>query len=157
MNSNNIFFEAFKTTHGAIPFDHIATSDFEPAIRRGIEEQNQEIEAIVNNQEPPTFENTIVALENSGDMLGRTLGVFYALLSAHAHDDLIEVSNTLAPLLSKHSNSITLNEQLWTRVKHVKNNFVPQEHDQEDEMLLQLTFDSFVRNGASLQGEHREK
>lgn len=157
MNSNNIFFEAFKTTHGAIPFDHIATSDFEPAIRRGIEEQNQEIEAIVNNQEPPTFENTIVALENSGDMLGRTLGVFYALLSAHAHDDLIEVSNTLAPLLSKHSNSITLNEQLWTRVKHVKDNFVPQEHDQEDEMLLQLTFDSFVRNGASLQGEHREK
>ena len=157
MTENNIFFKPFKTTGGAIPFDRITTADYEPAIRQGIREHDVEIEAIADNQNEATFENTIVALERSGAMLNRVLGIFYPMLSCNADDALHEVSNRMAPLLSEHFSSITLNERLWLRIKHVHDHFDPKMYDVEDRMLMRETYDGFVRSGANLQGSDRDR
>ncbi|MCI5980805.1 MAG: M3 family metallopeptidase [Muribaculaceae bacterium] len=157
MNADNVFLHEFKTTHGAIPFDHITVADFEPAIRQGIIEHDKEIQAIANQAASPTFENTVVALERSGKTLTRVLGVFYPMLSANADDSLLAVSNRMMPILSEHNNSVTLNEKLFERIKYVKTHFDATTHDREDQMLLHETYESFLRSGASLQGADREK
>lgn len=157
MIANNIFFKPFSTTGGAIPFDRITTADYEPAIREGIQQHDAQVAAIVDNQEEPTFENTIVALERAGDMLNRVLGVFYPMLSCNADDELLAISERMAPVLSEHFNSITLNEQLWQRVKTVHDNFDEKKYDVEDRMLMRETYDGFVRSGANLVGEDRER
>lgn len=157
MIENNIFYSPFKTTGGAVPFDRITTADYEPAIRQGIKEHDVEVQAIATSEAEATFENTIVALDRAGAMLNRVLGVFYPMLSANADDELMAVSERMAPLLSEHFNSITLNEQLWQRVKHVHDHFDEQQHDVEDRMLMRETYDGFVRSGANLQGEDRKR
>lgn len=156
MIEDNIFYKSFRTTGGAVPFDRITTADYEPAILHGIEEHDAEVKAIAENQDEATFENTIVALERAGSMLNRVLGVFYPMLSANADDALMAVSSRMAPILSTHFNNITLNEQLWQRVKHVHDHFDVSRHDVEDQMLMRETYDGFVRSGANLQGEDRE-
>lgn len=155
--SENIFLSEFKTTNGAIPFDKITNSDFEPAILQGIVEQKQQINAIVNQRSVPNFENTILALEQSGKTLSRVLGVFYPYISANSNDELMEISTKLSPVLTAHSTSISLNEKLWERVKFVYDNADKLNLDSEDRMLLEETYISFVRSGANLQGEAREK
>lgn len=157
MIENNVFYRAFRTTGGAVPFDRISTADFEPAIVEGVKQHDAEVKAIAENGAEATFENTIVALERAGVMLNRVLGVFYPMLSANADDELLKVSERMAPVLSEHFNSITLNEQLWQRVKHVQEHFDPGQHDAEDRMLMQETYDGFVRSGANLEGEARER
>ena len=154
---NNIFLKPFMTTGGCVPFDRITTADYEPAIRIGIQEHDAQIKAIVENEDEPTFENTVVAIERSGTTLNRVLGVFYPMLSANADDALLDVSNRMAPVLSEHFNSITLNEQLWQRVKHVHDHFDASKHDVEDRMLMRETYDGFVRSGANLQGADRDR
>ena len=154
---NNIFLKPFMTTGGCVPFDRITTADYEPAIRIGIQEHDAQIKAIVENEDEPTFENTVVAIERSGATLNRVLGVFYPMLSANADDALLDVSNRMAPVLSEHFNSITLNEQLWQRVKHVHDHFDASKHDVEDRMLMRETYDGFVRSGANLQGADRDR
>ena len=157
MIENNIFFKPFKTTGGAIPFDRITTADYEPAIREGIREHDAEVKAIADNEAEATFENTVVALERAGATLNRVLGVFYPMLSANADDELMAVSELMAPVLSEHFNSITLNERLWQRVKHVHDSFDAERHDVEDRMLMRETYDGFVRSGANLQGADRDR
>ncbi len=157
MIENNIFFKPFRTTGGAIPFDRITTADYEPAINQGIKEHDAEVNAIADNDAEATFENTIVALERAGATLNRVLGVFYPMLSANADDALMAVSERMAPVLSKHFNSITLNERLWQRVKYVHDHFDAASHDDEDKMLMRETYDGFIRSGANLQGEDRER
>ena len=157
MIENNIFYSPFRTSGGAIPFDRITTADYEPAIREGIRQHDDEVKAIAANEDEATFENTIVALDRAGIMLNRVLGVFYPMLSANADDLLMAVSELMAPELSDHFNSITLNEQLWQRVKYVHDHFDKQSHDVEDRMLMQETYDGFVRSGANLQGEDRKR
>jgi len=156
MIENNIFFKPFKTSGGTIPFDRITTADYEPAIKRGIQEHEAQVNAIANNDAEATFDNTIVALDRAGATLNRVLGVFYPMLSANADDALMDVSNRMAPLLSEHFNSITLNKQLWQRVKYVHDHFEAAAHDAEDQMLMRETYDGFVRSGANLEGEDRE-
>ena len=157
MINTNIFIKPFNTTGGAIPFDRITTDDYEPAILEGIKEHDAQVKAIAENEAEPTFENTIVALERSGATLNRVLGVFYPMLSADADDDLMEVSNRMAPILSEHFNSITLNEQLWKRVKYAHDHFDDTGHDEEDKMLMRETYNGFVRSGANLQGADRDR
>ncbi len=157
MIEDNIFFKPFMTSGGAVPFDRITTNDYEPAIRQGIKEHDAEVKAITDNVAEATFENTIVALERSGSMLNRVLGVFYPMLSANADDELMAVSERMAPVLSEHFNSITLNEQLWQRVKYVHDHFDPARYDVEDQMLMKETYDGFVRSGANLQGKDRDR
>lgn len=157
MIESNVFFRDFRTTGGAIPFDRITTADYEPAIRRGIQEHNDEIDAIIGNKAEPTFHNTIVALDRAGATLNRVLGVFYPMLSANADDELLALSERMAPLLSEHFNSITLNTQLWQRVKYVHDHFDATAHDVEDQMLMRETYDGFVRSGANLEGDERDR
>ena len=157
MIENNIFMRPFRTTGGAVPFDRITTSDYEPAILQGIKEHDAEVKAITENEAEASFENTIVALDRAGATLCRVLGVFYPMLSANADDELMAVSERMAPVLSEHFNSITLNEQLWQRVKYVHDHFDADAHDAEDRMLMRETYYGFIRSGANLQGEDRER
>ena len=157
MIENNIFIKPFRTTGGAVPFDRITTADYEPAIREGIKEHDAEVKAIADNEAEATFENTIVALDRAGATLNRVLGVFYPMLSANADDALLALSERMAPVLSEHFNSITLNEPLWQRVKHVHDSFDATGYDAEDQMLLRETYDGFVRSGANLQGADRDR
>lgn len=157
MIEDNIFYKPFRTTGGAVPFDRISTADYEPAILHGIQEHDAEVKAIAENQAEATFENTIVALERAGAMLNRVLGVFYPMLSANADDALMDVSNRMAPILSTHFNNITLNEQLWQRVKYVHDHFDAARYDVEDQMLMRETYDGFVRSGANLKGADRDR
>ncbi|MBR0024376.1 MAG: M3 family metallopeptidase [Muribaculaceae bacterium] len=157
ISADNVFFQPFKTTNGAIPFDRITTADYEPAIIEGMKRHSAEIDAIANQEATPTFENTIVALERSGDMLNRVLGVFYPMLSANADDSLMAVSERMTPKITEHGNSVTLNEKLWQRIDYVYKNFDKSKYDKEDWMLLEKTHESFVRSGAALKGTDRDK
>ena len=157
MKADNIFLKEFKTTNGAIPFDRITTNDYEPAIMQAIKEHEAEVLAIANQQEAPTFENTILALEYSGETLNRVLGVFYPMLSANADDSLIAVSTRISPIISAHSNFVSLNEQLWNRVNTVYKNFDESKYSHEDKRLLDKTYKNFVRSGAALEGAAREE
>lgn len=157
MKADNIFLSDFKTTNGAIPFDRIRTEDYEPAIMQAIKEHEQEVLNIANQSEAPTFENTILALEYSGKTLNRVLGVFYPMLSANADDSLIVVSNRISPIVSQHSNFVTLNEKLWQRISTVYQNFDESKYSLADKRLLDKVYRSFVRSGAQLQGEAKEQ
>lgn len=155
--NNNVFLSEFSGKHGLPPFDRITHADYEPAIMQAIAEHDCEIDAIAHNSEKPTFDNTIVALERSGQMLSRVLDIFFPMLSADADDELMELSSRLSPIISEHGTSITLNEALWQRVKQVYDHFDRSAHDQEDWMLLKKTYQSFERSGATLQGTDRER
>lgn len=150
-----IFDQPFDTPHGMVPFEQITTDMYEPAIERGIALCQSEVNEIASNNSHPSFENTIVALEQAGQMLNRVLGVFYPMLSANADDELMQISQRVAPKLAEHSNAITLNQPLWLRVKTVYNEFDRATHSQEDWMLLEKTFLSFIRSGAALEGDDR--
>lgn len=157
VNAENVFLSPFKTTHEMTPFDKIDKSYYEEAIDSGIAEQRREINAIVVQRSTPDFENTIVALENAGATLNRVLNVFYPLLSSNSDDELMEISNRVSPKLSELSTDISLNEELWKKVKYVYDNREKYNLDTEDMMLLQKTYDSFARSGANLVGDDRAK
>ena len=157
MTQNNVFLSEFTTPRGLPPFDLITNDAYEPAIMQGIAEHDREIESITRQEAPPTFENTILALERSGRTLNRVLQIFFPMLSAHADDELMTLSTRLSPILAEHSSDITLNEALWQRVKHVYDHFDRNAHDQEDWMLMEQTYQGFVRCGAALEGRDRER
>ncbi|MBR2191726.1 MAG: M3 family metallopeptidase [Bacteroidaceae bacterium] len=152
----NPFFSTYNTPHETVPFDKISIDDFEPAILKGIEEEDKHIDAIVNNPQAPTFENTIEALENSGELLQKVTEVFFNLISAETTDEMDELAQKLSPLLSEHENNITLNEKLFERVKSVYENTDKETLTQEQRMLLQSCYDSFVRNGANLKEDDKQ-
>ena len=153
----NPFFENIHTPHDTVPFDHIAVEHYAPAIRRGIECQNEEIDAIVNNPEPADFHNTILALEKSGQLLHRVEVVFDNLLSAETNDAMQELAKELMPLLSEHANNITLNERLFERVKTAYEHRNNEPLTAEQRKLTEDTYEGFVRSGANLQGADKEK
>lgn len=152
----NPFYSEFDTPHATAPFNVIENAHYEVAIDSGITLQNEAIAAIVNQRSRPTFENTIVALENSSELLNRVLNVFYPLTSALSDDELMEISIRVSAKLSEHSTNISLNEGLWARIKEVYGMRDSLDLDVEDRMLLQRTYDSFARSGALLEGEDRE-
>ena len=155
--TQNPFFENIHTPHGTVPFDHIAVEHYAPAIRRGLECQNEEIDAIVNNPEPADFHNTILALEKSGQLLHRVEVVFDNLLSAETNDAMQELAKELMPLLSEHANNITLNERLFERVKTAYEHRNDEPLTAEQRKLTEDTYEGFVRSGANLQGANKEK
>ena len=155
--TQNPFFENIHTPHDTVPFDRIAVEHYAPAIRRGIECQNEEIDTIVNNLEPANFHNTILALEKSGQLLHRVEVVFDNLLSAETNDAMQELAKELMPLLSEHANNITLNERLFERVKTVYEHRNNEPLTAEQRKLTEDTYEGFVRSGANLQGADKEK
>ncbi len=155
--AENIFSRPFDTVHGTAPFSRIDDSQWMPAIDAGIAAARQEIDAITMNRARPDFENTIVALERSGEDLDRVLNIFYPLLSAEATDAMMQTAMEASAKLSDYSTSIILNEQLWKRVEEVYNNREMFGLDPEESMLLQKTYDSFALSGATLKGDDRER
>lgn len=157
IQAQNPFFEKYTTPHGTIPFDKIKTEDYAPAIHEGIRRQNAEIDAIINDPVAPTFANTILAYEKSGEMLHRVNTVFGNLLSAETNDDLQELAKEIMPLMSEHENNISLNEKLFERIKTVYAHQSEEQLNPEQSKLLEDIYTGFVRNGANLQGEAKEK
>lgn len=153
--AENPFFKEFDTVHGTTPFESINNSHYEAAIDRGIELAEQEVDAIVRQRSRPTFENTIVALENTGKDLNRVLNVFYPLLSSLSDNEMMEISLRASAKLSEYSTNISLNEGLWQRIREVYEMRDKLNLDAEDNMLLKRTYDSFARSGANLKGEDR--
>jgi len=154
---HNPFLTENQTIHGAIPFHQIRTEHFEPAILKGIELHDQEIDAIIQSPSEPDFDNTIVALEKSGALLNQVTNVFGNLLSAETNDEMEAIAERVMPMLSEHSNNITLNEKLFARIKAVYEKMSSETMRQEDRMLLQTTYDGFIRSGANLTPEQKER
>ncbi len=154
---NNALLSPFNTPHEAAPFDRIKTEDFEPAIAEAIALHQAEIDAIVAQDEAPTFANTIEAMELSGSKLGRITSIFFNLLSANGDDEMIAASERISPLLTEHSNNINLNEALFKRVKTVYEQRDTLPLSTEEKRLLEETYNGMARSGANLEGEAREK
>lgn len=155
--NQNPFLTAYNTPHETTPFHLIQTEHFEPAVSAGIEEQNREIEEIIHNPETPTFANTIVALERSGKTLDRITTVFGNLLSAETNDEMQAIAERIMPQLTEHSNNISLNEKLFSRIKSVYESEEKSSLNQEEKMLLHNTYDGFIRSGANLSEKQKER
>lgn len=150
MNEQNPFFTRYNTPHQTIPFNLIRNEHYEPAMMEGMRIQDEEINHIIDNPEPPTFENTIEMLEKSGDLLDRVTTVFGNLMSADTNDEMEAIAEKMMPLLTEHSNNITLNDRLFQRIKSVYEQKDSLHLNKEQEMLLEKTYDGFIRNGANL-------
>lgn len=158
-DTGNPFLSEFETPYGTPDFDRIKVEHYEPAFLKGIKQQNEEIKAIVENPDEPSFENTIVALDNSGEILARVSGVFFALTEADTNDEMMALEAKIAPMLSEHSDNIFLNQELYKRVAAV--------HAQEEAGKIQLTteqhylldkyYKEFVRSGAGLDAQKQER
>ena len=153
----NPLLATYHTPYHTAPFHLIKTEHYEPAILKGMEMHNEEIEAIINNPEQPTFHNTIVALERSGATLDRAATIFGNLLSAETSDELQAIAQRVMPQLSEHSNNISLNEKLFARIKAVYDSAENTQLNQEDRVLLDKTYDGFIRNGANLPEADKER
>ena len=150
MPADNPFFAEYSTPFGVPPFDKIQLEHYKPAFLEGMKQETAEVEAIINNPDEPTFENTIVALDQCGTLLRRVSSVFYGQNSANTNDEMQALSKELSPLLSKHSDDINLNPQLFARVKAVYDKREQLGLDKEQMKLLEETYKGFVRGGANL-------
>lgn len=157
--ADNPFLTEFQTPYGTPDFNRIKVEHYEPAFLKGIEQQNQEIKAIVENTEAPTFENTIVALDNSGEILARVSGVFFALTEADTNDELMALEAKIAPMLSEHSDNIFLNQDLYKRVAavHAQEEAGKIKLTTEQHYLLDKYYKEFVRSGAGLDAQKQER
>ena len=165
MNENkertNPFFLPYNTPHDTAPFDRIRMEDYEEAMLEGIRRDDEQIEKIINNPDKPTFDNTIVTVDDEKDdkgyydLLSRVSTVFFNLLSAETNDEMDALAQKMSPILTKHANDIRLNEKLFERIKYVH-----QHHRKltpEEKMLLDNCYDGFVRSGALLDAAGKER
>ncbi len=155
--ASNPLLEPFDTPFEVPPFDRIENSHFKPAFDEAFKQHNAEIAAIVQNEDEPTFENTILAYENSGKLLSRVNTIFGNLNSAHTNDDLKALAVELAPISSAHRDNISLNDTLFNRIKTVWDNKDSFGLNDEQHKLLEDYYKSFVRNGANLNAEDKDK
>ena len=155
----NPFFEDYKTPHDTVPFDRILLSDFEEAFMEGIRRDNEQIEKTINNPEKPTFDNTIINTEEDKDgyydLLGRVSTVFFNLMSAETNDEMDALAQKIQPILTQHANDIRLNRKLFERIQYVHRHH--RKLTPEEKMLLDNCYDGFVRSGALLDEEGKEK
>ena len=139
------------------PFSKISNSDYKPSIKKAIEIAKSEIDEIVNNTDVPTFENTTVALDFSGEKLNKITSIFFNLNSAETNDEIQKIAQEISPWLSEFSNDINLNKNLFKRVKIVFDNRGTLDLTPEQEMLLDKQYKSFARNGANLKETDKSK
>lgn len=154
---SNPFFSEFQTPDGVPPFDQIKLEHYEPAFRKGMEEQNKLIQAIVDSKEEPNFENVIVAFDNSSPILDRVGGVFYNLTEAETTDELTALSMKLAPVLSEHGDNISLNHDLFLKIKAVYDKKDALGLNTEQNRLLEKIYKDFVRSGANLPADKQAR
>lgn len=153
----NPFLTEFQTPYGVPPFDQIKLEHYEPAFMKGIDEQNANIQAIIDNAETPTFDNVIAAFDNSSPILDRVGGVFYNLTEAETTDDLTALSMKLAPVMSDHSDNILLNQALFAKIKAVYQQKDSLGLTTEQQRLLEKTYKNFVRSGANLPADKQTR
>lgn len=156
----NPFFEPYHTPHDTVPFDRIRLEDYEPAFMEGIRRDDEATDKIVNDPAEPTFENTIARVdtekgEHYYDLLGRVSNVFSCMMSAETNDEMEALAQKLSPILTKHANDITLNKKLFERIKYVYDHH--RELTPEEQMLLNNSYDGFVRSGALLDEAGKEQ
>ena len=154
---NNPFFSPSPLFMGFPQFDRIESAHYLPAFERGMKEQSAEVEAIASHPDQPTFENTLQALELSGRTLSRVESVFYAMIDAHTNEDLEAINSEVAPLLSAHNDNIYLNQALFQRVETLVAEADHLNLDSESQHLLSETEKRFVRAGAKLTADEKEK
>jgi peptidyl-dipeptidase Dcp len=155
--ASNPFFTKYNTPHEVPPFHLIKNEHFKPAILEGIKQQQAEIDAIVKNPKAPTFENTILAMEKSGELLSKATTVFYNLNSANTNEEIQAIARELAPEMSAHSDNISLNDALFQKVKTIWNQKDKLKLNKEEAKLLEKTYKGFVRSGANLSAKDKEK
>lgn len=156
INSQNPFFSEYKTPHGTVPFDKIKNEHFEPAFEKGMKEQAEEIDLIINNTELPTFANTIEAFEKSGELLSNVSSVFFNLLSSESNNEMMEISQRLSPKLSEHGNNISLNEDLFAKVKAVYEKRNKSGLTAEQIRLTEKIYEGFENKGVTLSAADKE-
>ena len=156
----NPFFLSYNTLHYTAPFDRITLADYEEAMMEGIRREDEQIEKIINNPEEPTFENTIIpedevkGRKHYYDLLNRVESVFFNMLSAETNDEMDALAQKMSPILTKHSNDISLNPKIFERVKHVYEHH--RELTPEENCLLEKSYEGFVRSGALLDEAGKE-
>ena len=155
LDTSNPLLAEWNTPHQTPPFSEIKLSDYEPAFDAAIACSRAEVEAIVKNPKKPTFGNTIVALERQGELLNRIAGLFFNLLEADTSDEMQEIAQRVQPKLTELSNDISLNPELFARVKAVYGK-PGRGLSKEDKKLLEDTYQSFARNGAALSDADKE-
>ncbi len=154
----NPFFQPYNTPHDTVPFDRIRLEDFEEAFMEGIRRDNEQIEKTINNPEKPTFDNTIINTEEDEgyyDLLSRVSTVFFNLLSAETNDEMDALAQKMQPILTQHANDVRLNPQLFERIRKVHlhhRHLTP-----EEKMLLDNCYDGFVRSGALLDEDGKQR
>ena len=157
----NPFFLSYNTPHYTAPFDRITLADYEEAMMEGIRREDEQIEKIINNPEEPTFENTIIpedevkGRKHYYDLLNRVESVFFNMLSAETNDEMDALAQKMSPILTKHSNDISLNPKIFERVKHVYEHH--RELTPEENCLLEKSYEGFVRSGALLDEAGKER
>ena len=157
----NPFFIPYGTPHDVAPFDRITLEDYKEAFLEGIRREDEQIEKIINDPRKPTFDNTIISIDDEKDgegyydLLGRVSSVFFNLLSAETNDDMDALAQEMSPLLTKHANDIRLNERLFERIRYVHRHH--RKLTSEEKMLLDNCYDGFVRSGALLDAEGKER
>ncbi|MBQ8157781.1 MAG: M3 family metallopeptidase [Prevotella sp.] len=158
-NRTNPFFVTYDTPHHTIPFDRIRLEDYEEAFMEGIRRDNEQIEKTINNPEKPTFDNTIIDKdedkENYYDLLDRVSTAFFNLLSAETNDEMDALAQKIQPILTQHANDVRLNKRLFERIKYVHRHH--RKLTPEEKMLLENTYQGFVRSGALLDEQGKEK
>ena len=159
-NRINPFFEPYNTPHDTVPFDRIRLEDYEEAFMEGIRRDDEATDKIINDPAEPTFENTIARVETDKgehyyDLLSRVSNVFSCMMSAETCPEMEDLAQKLSPILTKHANDITLNKKLFERVKYVHDHH--RELTPEEQMLLDTSYDGFVRSGALLDEEGKDK
>lgn len=154
----NPFFSKYTTIHEVPPFDQIKLEDYEEAFMEGIRRDDEHIDKIINNPEPPTFDNTIIEEDDENEyyaLLDKVSAVFFNLLSAETNDEMDALAQKIQPALTKHANDVSLNKRLFERIKAVHDNHRPL--TPEEECLLQKSYDGFVRSGALLDEEGKAR
>ena len=151
----NPFLSAYTTPYEIPPFDSISYSDYLPALEAGIEQKKAQIDSIVSNPEPATFENTIMPLERSGEILDRVATVFFALDESNSSPEMVEIAETFYPKYSQFGDEMTMNDALFQRIKTVYDNREGLDPDQR--RAVESYYKNFVRNGALLEADKKEE
>lgn len=157
VNMDNPFFKEWTTPYGVPPFDEINTEHYLPALKEGIKQREAEVDAIVANTAEPTFENTILALDKSGELLRKVTGTFYPLNSANTSDEMQALAREISPLMTRHSDNISLNPDLFRRIKSVYEKRNELGFDKEQMRATEKYYEDFVRGGANLSDTDQAK
>lgn len=153
----NILTQSFNTPYNSAPFSEIKTKHYLPAIKTCIQDAKSEIDAITNNKDIPSFENTIEALDYAGEQLDRVTGIFFNINSAETNEEIQKIAQEISPLLTEFSNDVMLNTALFKRVKAIYQTKADLNLSPEQEMLLDKKYKSFSRNGANLPNDKKQK